>query len=347
MSILTEQRALDQVCARLEQHLGVPRGQARRLAARAAGPDAVVRVGPVRFVVEWKPAGDPASARRAVELLREGADAGLPLLAVPYLSEAGRRICEEAGINWLDLSGNAFIRSDRLLIRVEGRPDLFPRPGRPASAFAPVSARLVRWLLVHPDDRVTQSRLASAADVDPGLASRVIRRLVADGLLARDDDDSIVVPDAALLLDAWREHYRFDKHHVIRGLIAARTGEAAIRQMAAIAASEEWRHAATGLAGAWLLDHFAAFRLATLFIDRLPSEEALERMGFRQEERGANAWLVVPADDGVFVGASGQGGIQCAHPVQVLLDLKGHPERSAEAAAHLRESWSKGRGDAR
>lgn len=29
-------------------------------------------------------------------------------------------------------------------------------------------------------------------------------------------------------------------------------------------------------------------------------------------------------------------GVPCVHPVQVYLDLKGHPERSSEAAARLR-----------
>jgi hypothetical protein len=36
-------------------------------------------------------------------------------------------------------------------------------------------------------------------------------------------------------------------------------------------------------------------------------------------------------------GARGPEGIRCIHPVQVYLHLKDHPERSTEAAAHLRE----------
>lgn len=32
------------------------------------------------------------------------------------------------------------------------------------------------------------------------------------------------------------------------------------------------------------------------------------------------------------------GEISCAHPVQVYLDLKDHPERSAEAAGALRQN---------
>lgn len=52
-------------------------------------------------------------------------------------------------------------------------------------------------------------------------------------------------------------------------------------------------------------------------------------------DRGANVWLVVPKDVGVFHGQRKVEDIQCVHPVQVYLDLKGHPERATEAADEL------------
>lgn len=93
---------------------------------------------------------------------------------------------------------------------------------------------------------------------------------------------------------------------------------------------------ATGLAAAWQMTHFAAFRTATFFLADEPSPDLKGKLGFRDEPRGANLWLVVPNDAGVFHGAEPRDGIRCVHPVQAFLDLKGHPERAAEAAAQLR-----------
>ena len=59
-------------------------------------------------------------------------------------------------------------------------------------------------------------------------------------------------------------------------------------------------------------------------------------MSFREDPQGANVWLVLPNDDGVFHGADEQDGLRCVHPVQVYLDLEGHTERAQEAADHLR-----------
>jgi len=79
------------------------------------------------------------------------------------------------------------------------------------------------------------------------------------------------------------------------------------------------------------------FRLVIFFVPEEPSESLMKAAGFRPEERGANVWLVVPNDEGVFADASEQRGVQCVHPVQAFLDLKGHPERAAEAATELRK----------
>ncbi len=97
-------------------------------------------------------------------------------------------------------------------------------------------------------------------------------------------------------------------------------------------------HAATGLAGAWLLTHFAAFRTVTCYVADLPPKAVLDSLGFHEDERGANLWLALPRDEGLFLGAQEKDGLPCAHPVQVWLDLKGQPERAGEAARHLEET---------
>jgi hypothetical protein len=75
-----------------------------------------------------------------------------------------------------------------------------------------------------------------------------------------------------------------------------------------------------------------------IYVASIPSAQAQRALGFREEPRGENVWLVVPNDRGVFDGAREREGIWCVHPVQAYLDLKGHPERSAEAAETLRRT---------
>lgn len=144
------------------------------------------------------------------------------------------------------------------------------------------------------------------------------------------------MPAPDLLLDAWSAAYSFDKHTVLRGHVTARSGDELLQRLAAQLTRSKLKHAATGLAAAWLRTEFAGFRLVSFFVGSLPNDKALDAIGFREEPKGANVWFVMPNDEGVFDGSARAGGVECVHPVQAYLDLLAHPERAKEAAAELR-----------
>jgi len=306
--------------------------------------DMIAHAGDLLFVVECKSKGEAASAamaaRKAKEFARRLKKKSIPLVAVPFMGEVGRKLCDEAGVSWLDLSGNAHLFSPPgLRVQIEGKPNLFKRPGRPRSLFAPKSSRIARCLLIEPDHAMTQRELAKAAGLDEGFTSRIVRQLEEQGLISRESSGAVKAANLDALLDAWREAYNFSKHHIVRGHIAARSSDEVLRQLAGHLKQSNIEHAATGLAGAWLLNQFAGFRLVVVYVAQMPSAETQLMMGFREESRGENVWLVVPNDEGVFHGAAEREGIRCVHPVQAYLDLKNHPERAAEAAEQLRRKF--------
>jgi hypothetical protein len=266
----------------------------------------------------------------------------VPVLVVPYMGDLGQRLCREAGVSWFDLSGNAEITAPGLRIHVEGKPNKFKRRGRPSTVFAPRSSRIARVLLMQPDEAVNQRELARVAGVDEGFTSRIVRTLEADELVERDDSGVIRVTNPSLLLDAWRERYDFSKHRVLKGHVPARSAEQSLHQVVEALRRPKVKVAVTGLSGAWLLTKFAGFRLSTILVDEEPDAAVLAKSGFREDERGANTWIVVPNDGAVFLGAEPRDGLPCAHPLQVYLDLKAHPERAEEAAAEVRKRLLKG-----
>ena len=76
-----------------------------------------------------------------------------------------------------------------------------------------------------------------------------------------------------------------------------------------------------------------------MYLHDLLSSLDLGKLGFREEESGANTWFVLSYDSGVFDDSREIDGIRCASPLQTYLDLKGHPERSKEAAEELRKQY--------
>jgi len=305
------------------------------------GVDLLVSAGSLKFALECKVGGDAAAVGMAVRSVRRFAEQSrervIPLVAVPYMGQVGQRLCEEAAVCWLDLSGNAHLFGPPgLRVQIEGKPNQFKRPGRPRSVFAPKSSRIARWLLMEPERRFSQRELARASNLDEGFTSRIVRQLEELRLVARDQDNAVRVADYSAMLGAWREAYDFSKHHIVRGHIAGRSSDSVLRQLAEGLKQANLAYAVTGLAGAWLWDQFAGFRLVVCYVGQIPPADVKKQLGFYDEQQGENVWLVVPNDEGVFHGGSDNNAIRCVHPVQVYLDLKDHPERSAEAAEQLR-----------
>lgn len=289
------------------------------------------------WLAEVKSSSRPGQVARAAEQLagfaREGA---VPLLVVPYMSWAGAEAADRLRLNWLDLSGNAHIRSDSLHLWIQGRPDELRARGRPSSPFAPKSARVARILLLDPNRWWLQKDLALDTGLDDGNVSRIVRRLDEEFLIDRRGRE-LRPRDPGLLLDSWAQDYRFSGHDIWPGHFSG-SGIELARVLGGRLGSAGIHHAFTGLAAAWALDQFASFRLTTVYVDGDP-REAAERAGIRETARGANVQLVGPNDSGVYAGGADHGGIHCVAPVQVYLDLLQLPERAAEAAQHLRAHY--------
>ena len=304
-------------------------------------PDLLVRADKLKLAMAWKSSGQAAAITMAIHSIRtfveNSREKFIPLVVAPFIGEVGQRLCEEAGVCWMDLSGNAHLVGPGLRVIVQGKPNLFKRPGRPRSVFAPKSARIARWLLMKLEQAFTQRELAKISGLDEGFTSRIVRHLEEQNLVHRSSDGAVKVADFAAMLDAWRENYDFSRHHIVRGHVAARSSDEVLRRVIEALKRDQAECAATGLAGAWLCSGFAGFRLATIYVSELPDDEVCRAMGFHPMDRGENVWLVRPNDAGVFQGSTVRDGVPCVHPVQVYLDLKNHPERANEAASDLRK----------
>ena len=312
------------------------------------GPDFSVKASGYHFLVECKSTAARAPLLMALRQISEMKDSfkkeAIPLIVVPYMGKSGMDFCQEHDLSWVDLSGNAHIKAPRLLIHVEGRQNRFKKVGRPANVFAAKSARIVRQLLIEPGKSYNQRELSQITGLDEGHTSRIVRRLEELNLIDRDEQGFLRPSDPDQLLDAWLETYDFFKHQIIRGHIAARTGEELLKRISRTLADQRIDYAATGLAGAWQYTHFAMFRLATFYLADPPGKNLFDLLHFREDDSGANTWLVIPNDNGVFHGSSTCDNIVCVHPVQIYLDLKSHPERAKEAAEMvLKESLNWGR----
>jgi hypothetical protein len=346
-----EQHAAPEIRSALSELFG---GTAVEVVVRYVGEsdlaDFELVVDGYRFVAEYKGIASSSAIARGIQTVQRLAteatthnSSEIPVLIVPCMGPVGRQLCAASHISWFDLSGNASIVAPGLRILVDGRPNRFIERGRPPNLFAAKSSRVVRELLRNPRLCVTQAQLARGTGLDDGYVSKIVRRLIDEDYVRSDDSGCVQPRDPDLLLDAWRESYDFSRHRILKGHVPARSGDELLRRLAEKTNQAGPRWAITGLGAAWLYTRFAAFRLLTAFFEERPPDAWFVELGFAAEPRGANLWIVMPDDEGVFAEVQQVDGVRCVSPLQAYLDLKANSERAEEAATELRArllNWS-------
>jgi hypothetical protein len=198
---------------------------------------------------------------------------------------------------------------------------------------------LTRLLLLDPNRWWKRAEIAAESGLGKSFVSKITARLSEDGLLVENEEKQIRAHNPAHLLEAWRDEYEFRSHRVIAGHVGARSGEELADRFAALARQYDIQYSFTGLPAAAKLAPFAGFRLVAAYVRHAPEDRLLGAIGFHRGDKGANLWLVLPKDDGVFAGSREIDGHVCVSPVQAYLDLLSMPERAKEAAGHLREVY--------
>ena len=274
--------------------------------------------------------------RLKAELPKESS--GYPMLASFFIGPRVREICREEGAGYLDLAGNCYLRLDDFYMEKEAAKNPFPRRGRPASLFTPVSSRILRALLEEPDREWTVTGLSEATGMSLGQASEVCRRLLQEGY-AEKTPKRIRLIQPGQLLNTWRDSYEPTRSARLPYYSFERTPERIMKQVAATAFPRRWTYAMASFAGASLIAPFIrGISTVALYIrDAAMVDFWVKAMDLRPVESGPNVQLLVPYDEGVFYKARTVGGISVAGNIQLYLDLYNNPARGREQAEFLRQ----------
>jgi hypothetical protein len=314
----------------------VPNENRRRVDAlvELAAPDG----SRVRLVVEFK----RAVVRRDLPAMLEQLDAyrasvpspTIPVLVSRYLSDSVRAWLDENDVSYVDATGNLRLvsRDPAVYLRDRGADrDPWRGPGRPRGTLrGEPPARVVRALADF-GSPMPVTALVKRSGASTGATYRVLDFLEQEALVTRGARGVVEQVRWRQLLERWSEDYGFQRDNTVsrylqpRGLPAVLTGLAAVSGLT---------YAVTGSLAATRWASYADPRLATVYVDDVPA--AVELLGLREVDSGANVLLAAPASEVVFDRSSDLDGVRYAAPSQVAVDLLTGPGRSpAEGQALL------------
>ena len=292
---------------------------------------------PRKFVVEVKSQGEPRLVRIAVAQIKNCLQSfkdSYGILVAPYLSDASKQICKEAGIGCVDLAGNAFLSFKNVFIDRSGRANPFVVARPIKLVFSPKSSRILRVLLSNPAKRWYVEDLSQEAGISIGLTSRVKQALLSEEWIKEDNKRFYLVKPEEVI-NQWVNNYSYEKNKNF----SFYSGFSEEQLELAIKGECEKRNYQYGLAlfsGARKVAPFVRFMRFFSYIDG-NIEDIAKSLQLKKVESGANVTFLQPYDDGVFYGLQDINGTNIVSDIQLYLDLKSYKGRGEEAAQAIFE----------
>ena len=299
--------------------------------------------------------GQPRLVRMASLVLRDRIERGgidaVPILIAPYLSPASRAICEEYGIGFLDLVGNARIAFDSVFIdrTVADKPPSERRTLQ--SLLGPKATRVLLVMLRDPPRAWRVAELAEAAGVSLGHASN-LRRALIEREWAGEVAGGAALLDPDALLDTWRDGYRQPAGRRLSGYTYLHGGslDAAVRDAFGTETAKCRAIFASFSAARWLAP-YGRHGTDYFYADEDGAGPLMDALHLSSATQGDNVEITIPKDTGILESCVEPAlGIFCTNEIRTYLDLYHAGERGREAAEHLRREklqWRRQRTESR
>ncbi len=299
-----------------------------------------VQIGKVtrKLIFEVKSLGEPRYIHQAISEITAVVAAiqdATPVIAASYISKEGRRLCREANVGYLDLTGNIFLRFDSVFIDKSGGVSTLRNRRTLKRIFAPVSSRVIRVMLENPQKTWTFRDLAKESKASLDSVYRVVDSLDEKGyLVKRRGANALVKPGE--LLDLWAQNYNIDISSSQTFYSFARSFSGFADRLRDVARDERFRYALTLHSGASKVAAFVRFTDVHLYYQG-DLQTIVEGLDLRPVEVGGTIHILSPYDEGVFYNLQRIDDVVVVCNTQLYLDLVNYPARGKEQADFLRE----------
>lgn len=290
------------------------------------------------IVAEVKTLGTPKSIRAAVNQLLVYRNLGKVedrycMVVAPFISHESTMICKEAGIGYMDLSGNCWVTFQNVFLHYENMENRFPFKTGLTSLYTSISERILRILLTEPYRIWRNKDLAREADVSTSMVTQIKKVLIEKEWIISDTAGGLTLTRPEELLQEWLGKYSFEKNQ-LTGYYAIRPVDEIENEISRICEERDVQYAFTGFSASTRWAPMVRGTRSMVYISE-NMDVVAELADLKPVNSGANVQLITPYDDGVFWNSQIINSGKVVTPIQAYLDLKHLAGRGEEAAEFL------------
>jgi hypothetical protein len=257
------------------------------------------------------------------------------LIIAPYISQKSAQLCKEAGIGFIDFSGNCYLSFKNVYVEKEGKPNTRMEKRFLKSLYYPKAERVLRVLLNNPGQVWKTQNLSKEANVSLGMVSKIKQRLEAVEWI-NSTSSGFVLMEWEELLKEWQSQYKFTKNKQI-DFYSLKNEEEIEKDLSELCNKSNIRFALTMFSGAARIAPYTRYKRVYAYVEN-EIEQIKNELKLKQVKSGPNLTLLIPYDAGVYYGERKYNDIPAVSPVQIYLDLKSNKGRGEEAADFLMNS---------
>jgi hypothetical protein len=262
----------------------------------------------------------------------------VPVIVGEYFSPQRQKQFREAGVNYIDLSGNVFLHHGSVYVERVGFANRYPEMRRGRGPFSDKASLILRVLLPEKRRPWGVREMADRVGLDPGFVSRMARELESRGYAARVDS-KIERSNPELILEDWVRDYSYRKNRSESWFCLADSPEAILERLRRLKPPERLEYALGLHAGASLVAPHALYHEVHLIVSgEKEADFFIAGLQLRKVSQGGNVVLLFPFyKRSAFWDVQSRDGLKVASDLQLYLDLYNYPLRGREQAEHLYE----------
>lgn len=299
---------------------------------------------PSHFFVEVKANGERRYVNSFMFLASQHHDDACYVFMAPYISEASAEILRERKYSYMDLSGNCYISSRRILMHISGKPNQYIQKREMKNYFVKSSgaaSAIMRTMLNSPEQQWQVKKLAEITGKAIGTVSNV-KSFLLDKAWITELPRGFELCNIREMLYEWAKDYHKKDARVYEyySLDSVADLEQAIAEWTV---SHDNGATLGGFSAAARYAPTVRYKRVDVYVESQFFDEFVKDMDLSPVESGGNVRITIPHDNKPCMFAKTINGALVTSPVQTVLDLLDHAGRGEEAADAIIDKEYKGR----
>lgn len=285
------------------------------------------------FFVEVKSNGEKRFANHFLIEVKQHKDNACYLFAAPYVSEATAEFLRENQLSFLDLSGNCYILTRRIIIHVAGKPNQYVEKREKKnylSKSSSAASTIIRTMLNEPDKDWKVKELAETTGKAIGTVSNV-KVFLTERDWIDDQVYSFRLKNIPELLYTWSKDYH-KKESIVKefySLLPIPELEVAISKWSQ---THDKSAVLGGFSAAARYAPTVRYNRINVYVDEQGLYEFEKDLDLKAVSSGGNIVVTIPHDETPCMFSQIINSSIVTSPAQTVLDLLGVPSRGEEAA---------------